>query len=100
MENKNPLDILLDSEQLQNIELYDESNRAVEFEQVAIIPLRKKIYAILKPVKKFEDLGDNEALVFLFEKVDDEECLVLENDVKILDKVFKEYHKLIRKDNN
>ena len=58
------IDILLDENNDENIVLYDEKNQKNEFEQVAVIPLNGKIYAILKPVNCPEEVGEDEAFVY------------------------------------
>lgn len=98
MENKekSPIEMLLDENNDENIVLYDEKNKETEFEQVAIIPVEDKIYAILKPVEAMEGLDDDQALVFGIEEIDDEDCLVLEDDEEVIDVVFDAYYALLR----
>lgn len=93
---KSPIEILLDQENNENIKLYDEKNNCVEFEQVAIIPIDEKIYAILRPVAGLDGVGEDEALVFSVEEVDEEDCLVVVDDDKIVDAVFEQYYKLLK----
>ena len=73
-EEKSQIEMLLDENNTENLKLYDENNKETEFEQVAIIPLDEKIYAILKPVTKIVGVNDDEALVFVIEEIDDEDC--------------------------
>ena len=63
-ENLDVLDILLDEENDGPITLYDENDKAIKFDQVAIIPLEEQLFAILKP-DNMEGVADDEALVFL-----------------------------------
>ncbi len=93
---KSPIEMLLDENNEENIVLYDESNKEVEFEQVAIIPVEDKTYAILKPVQPMEGLEDDQALVFALEEIDDEDCLVMEDDEEVIDVVFDAYYDLLR----
>ena len=93
---KSPIEILLDQDNDENIKLYDEKNNCVEFEQVAIIPIDEKIYAILRPVSGIEGIGEDEALVFGIEEVDDEDCLIVVDDDAIVDQVFEQYYKLLK----
>jgi len=58
------IEMLLDEKNDDNIKLYDENNKETEFEQIAIIPLEDKVYAILKPVTNIEGIEEDEALVF------------------------------------
>ena len=95
-EEKSQIEMLLDENNTENLKLYDENNKETEFEQVAIIPLDEKIYAILKPVTKIGGVNDDEALVFVIEEIDDEDCLVIVDDEAVVDKVFKEYYELLK----
>ena len=52
MKEKSAIEKLLDENNNENIVLFDENDNATEFEQVALIPLEDKTYAILKPVTK------------------------------------------------
>lgn len=95
MEEKSVFDKLFDPEDKSNIVLYDEKEEEVEFEQVAIIPVKEDVYAILKPVKKLEGLDEDQALVFALEETEEgEELLNLVDDDDIIDIVFDEYEKL------
>ena len=82
-ENVSILDILLDEDNEEPITLYDESDKPVKFDQVAIIPLDEKLYAILKPIDEMEGVADDEAIVFA---VTDEPVAI---------RVFDEYYKLL-----
>ena len=65
MENKNisPIDMLFDEKNTDNIVLYDEKGVEVEFEQIALIPLEEKIYAILRPLDSDAPIAEDEALI-------------------------------------
>lgn len=97
-EEKSQIELLLDENNTDNLKLYDENNKETEFEQVAIIPIEEKVYAILKPVTKIAGVNDDEALVFVIEEIDDEDCLVIVDDEKVVDQVFKEYYDLLREE--
>lgn len=90
-----PIDKILDENNEDPIILYDEENREIEFDQVAVIPLYEKIYVILKPITEIEGVADDEALVFVIEEIEDEDTLVLVDDEQIIDLVFDEYYKLL-----
>ncbi|MBQ3016012.1 MAG: DUF1292 domain-containing protein [Clostridia bacterium] len=90
-----PIEKILDENNEDPITLYDEENREIEFDQVAVIPLNEKIYVILKPITEIEGVADDEALVFVIEEIEDEETLVLVDDEQIIDLVFDEYYKLL-----
>lgn len=95
-EERSPIELLLDENNSENIKLFDDKNNEVEFEQVAIVPIEEKIYAILKPAQKMDGVGDDEALVFTIEEIDDEECLVIEESEEIIDKVFDQYYEMLK----
>ena len=91
-----PIDMLLDENNTDNIKLYNEDNQEVEFEQIALVPIEEKTYAILKPVANMEGIAEDEALVFVIDEIDDEDCLVIVEDDSIVDKVFEEYYKMLK----
>lgn len=94
--DNDPISRLLDPKDSDPIILYDENDNQVEFEQIALIPLEDKLYAILKPSKKMEGVADDEAIVFNFQE-DDEQApiLVVEENDKVIDDVFEMYNKLL-----
>lgn len=92
-----PIDMLLDENNTENIKLFNEENQEVEFEQIALIPIEDKTYAILKPVS-MEGVADDEALVFVIDEIDDEDCLVIVEDDAVVDKVFEEYYKMLKEE--
>ncbi len=90
------VEMLMDENNTDNIVLLDAEQNEVEFEQVAVIPHNENIYAVLKPVEPMEGVADDEALVFGIEEIDGEDCLVICEDDKIIDAVFKGYYDLLR----
>lgn len=100
-EEKSPIDQIFDEDDNSPITLYNEKGEKVEFEQIAVIPLEdEKVYAILKPLKQIEGLGEDEALVFEIVEADEndedgEEGLTLVTDIDVMDKVFAVYNKLM-----
>lgn len=92
----NILDVLLDENNDSPITLYDENDKPVKFDQVAIIPMDEQLYAILKPIDEMEGVEDDEAIVFLVEEDEDGDAeLVVETDEAKAIKVFDEYYKLL-----
>ena len=90
------LDVLLDEDNEDPITLYDENSKAIKFDQVAIIPLDEKLYAILKPIDEIPGVADDEAIVFAInENENGETTLVVETDEPIAMRVFDEYYKLL-----
>ena len=89
---------IFDENNSDPIVLYDENNNETKFDQVAVIPLYEKVYVTLKPLSKIAGVNDDEALVFVVEEIDDEDCLVICDDMKIVDEVFKEYYILLKEE--
>lgn len=90
------LDILLDEDNEDPVTLFDENGKEYKFDQVAIIPLEEKLFAILKPIDEIEGIADDEAVVFrIDEKPSGETALVVEQDEPLAMRVFEEYYKLI-----
>ena len=92
------IDILLDEDNDDNIILYDENDELNEFEQVALVPLNGKVYAILKPVNCMENVAEDEAVVFCIEEFEGEYMLIPEEDDEIGEAVFNEYYSLLEEE--
>ena len=91
-----PVDMLLDPDNNDNIVLYNEANQPVEFQQIALVPVDGKIYVILKPVAGIPEIGEDEALVFVVDEINDEDCLMLETEEEKIDAVFAEYYEMLK----
>lgn len=92
------IDKILDENNSDPVVLYDENNKETKFEQVAVIPLDEKLYVLLKPITKIAGVNDDEALVFVIEEIEDEDCLVIVDNMEIVNKVFDEYYALLREE--
>lgn len=98
---KNAIERLLDENDLGTIMLFDENDKEVEFEQIAIIPYENEVYAILKPVKEMEGVAEDEAIVFHLDADDEsDDVLSVVEDDAIIDAVFDAYYKLLDEDGN
>ncbi len=92
------VDILLDEDNEEPITLYDENDKAIKFDQVAIIPHDEKLYAILKPIDEMEGVADDEAIVFVVRQDNEgNSYLEIESDEPTAIKVFDEYYTLLDK---
>ena len=58
------LEALFDKDNVDNIVLYDENDNPEEYEQIAIIPLLDKMFAILRNVKVIGTPEEDTAQVF------------------------------------
>ena len=85
--------MLLDEDCNEPITLYDKDDRAVRFEQVAIIPYGDQLYALLKPTDAVDGVDDDQAMVFRFT---DEPNLEVVTEHSIIDRVFDIYLDLVR----
>ena len=99
---KNPLEQILDENNMENIVLYDPDNKPIEFEQVAVIPLERTglLYAILIPVTPMQGVGEGEGVLFV---IDEEKGnMDIERDDATIDEVLSIYQALIEdgKDEN
>lgn len=98
-EKVNAIDAIFDENNTENVVLYNADDEAVEFEQIAIIPLGDSDYAILKPVVPLDGMTDDEAIVFeLSETEDEERQLIMTQDADVIDKVFDIYEKLFEEE--
>lgn len=97
-EKMSAIDIILDENNNENVILFDENNKEVEFEQIALIPLEDDLYVILRPVEKIDGIEENEALVFQISTHDDEDIIEICDDFDIVDKVFEEYYSLLKEE--
>ena len=96
VENIDILDILLDEENESPITLYNENDKPIKFDQVAIIPLEEKLFAILKPIDEMEGVADDEAIVFRVDEQENGETeLVIETDEPLAMRVFDEFYRLL-----
>ena len=96
MEREDILDILLDEDNQDPIVLIDNNGRRLSFEQIAVIPYNDKIYCVLKPIDKIDNIEDDEAIVFYVEEEEGKEpVLMVETDEKTAISVFDEYYNLL-----
>ena len=93
--SKSPIEMIYDENCSDPIVLYNEDGKEVSFEQIALIPIEDKHYVILKPLNGFEELAEDEALVFVITEYAGEEVLEIVDDDEIIDDVFAEYYTLL-----
>lgn len=94
---KTAIEQLFDENDTGIITLYNERNEVVQFEQIALIPYKDEVYAILQPVEMPEGADPNEALVFWLEELESGEIIInLVKDDDIIDAIFEKYYRLIK----
>ena len=94
-ENMNPIEKLFDEDNTDNIVLVGDDGKATEFEQVALISLKDKDYAILALANPPEGMSDEEGIVFEIKEDEDGSVeLATVTDDAIIDAVFDVYDQL------
>ncbi len=90
------LDVLLDETNKDPIILVDDKGKTLSFEQIAVIPFKDRIYCVLKPIDKIDNVQDDEAIVFFVDEREGQEpVLMVETDEKTAIQVFDEYYNLL-----
>ncbi len=95
-ESRNPVDMILDEECTDNIVLYDDDGEAMEFEQIALVPINDDVYVILRPLGVIDGVGEDEALVFEIIEDEDDRYIEIVDDDEICETVFEEYYDMLR----
>lgn len=87
------LQILRDPNHSEDIQLQGENGKRIDFHQIYVCVLERKLYCILKPIDKIQDVEENEVMVFGLEE--NEELgmhqLLIVLDEKLAKKVFEMY---------
>lgn len=97
----NIIDVLMDEDNKDPIVLMDGTGKRLSFEQIAVIPYNEKLYCVLKPIDKIENVNDDEAIVFYVDEQEGREpVLMVETDEKIAMDVFDEYYNLLDAEDN
>ena len=84
------LDVILDENNTEPIILEDDKGNRLSFEQVAVIPYNEKVYVILKPIDKIENIVDETVKPSM---------LRVEPDEAIAVKIFDKYYDLVEEAN-
>ena len=92
---KDPINQILSEENLENVIMFDDENKPIEFEQVAVIPLENDelLYAILIPITPMQGVNEGEGVVFAIDEAKHDIQVV--NDETKIDAVLTVYQKLI-----
>ena len=95
MKIKNPIEQILDENNMENVVLYDADNKPIEFEQVAVIPLERTgmLYAIMIPVTPMQGVGEGEGVLFVIDEL--KGTIDIERDDATIDEVLTIYKTLI-----
>ncbi len=93
MKAKDPIKQILDEANDENVVLFDEENNPIEFEQIALIENKDKLYAILIPVTPMVGVGEGEGVLFLLDEKKGDLSIV--NNQETIDEVLAIYEKLL-----
>lgn len=90
-----PINQILEEENMENVIMFDEQNKPIEFEQIAVIPLDNDplLYAILIPITPMQGVNEGEGVVFAIDEAKHDIQVV--NNEKTIDAVLEVYQKLI-----
>ena len=69
-----------------------ENGKELEFELIADIAYEDYNYVILKPLKKYDDLDNDQAIVFRVEGTDDGDTYIIEENDDIIDAIEEIYN--------
>lgn len=93
--SKSPIEMIYDENCSDPIVMYNEDGKEITFEQIALIPIDGVHYVILKPLVGFEEIAEDEALVFVITEYEGEEVLEIVEDDETIDAVFVEYYAML-----
>lgn len=78
------------------VTLTSDDGEEIDFVEIAGIAHKGNFYAILQPVELIDGMEDDEALVFLVERLENgEDKFSIVLDDEIIDAVFAEYNRLL-----
>ena len=91
--NEKYVDRIFDENNNENIFIKDNNGCDIEFEQLAVVDFEESYYAVLQPVTPMEGVGEDEVLIF---KIDEEkDCLVYEEDERVMEGVYNEFMEML-----
>lgn len=91
-------DILMDSDNTDNVVLTFEDGTSEEFEQMAIIPHEDAIFAVLRFVKTEEDEDEYDEFLVMRVVADEEyhsHKIVIEEDEELIDDILDEFFAMV-----
>ena len=89
------LDRILDNDDKDPI-VIEGTEGPIEFEQIAYIPYREKLYVIMHNITPIEGIEDDACMVFLYTQQEgEEEQLLIESDEDVANAVYEIYMSLL-----
>ena len=92
---KNIIDKILDENNHDFINTYDDFGNPIQFEQIAVVSLDEELFAILR--ENSEDVPFDEVMVFRIIMNETNQELLLEENEEIVEEVFNKFYQLQKK---
>ena len=92
---KNIIEQILDENNHDFINAYDDFGNPIQFEQVAVVSLEEELFVILRENR--DDIPVEEVLVFRIVINETNQELLLEENEEVVEEVFEEYYRLQKK---
>lgn len=92
---KNIIDKILDENNHDFINTYDDFGNPIQFEQIAVVSLDEELFVILR--ENSEDVPFDEVMVFRIIMNETNQELLLEENEEIVEEVFNKFYQLQKK---
>lgn len=92
---KNIIEQILDENNHDFINAYDDFGNPIQFEQVAVVSIEEELFVILRENR--EDIPLEEVLVFRIIMNETNQELLLEENEEVIEEVFNKYYQLQKK---
>lgn len=92
---KNIIDKILDENNHDFINTYDDFGNPIQFEQIAVVSLDEELFVILR--ENSEDVPFDEVMVFRIIMNETNPELLLEENEEIVEEVFNKFYQLQKK---
>ena len=92
---KSIIDKILDENNHDFINTYDDFGNPIQFEQIAVVSLDEELFAILR--ENSEDVPFDEVMVFRIIMNETNQELLLEENEEIVEEVFNKFYQLQKK---
>ena len=90
-EKINPIELILDPNNYEDIVLHDNNNKPYLFSQIALVNVDEKKYAILEPID-YPGIEEDEAFAFEIPEDKNSNTIVLVEDDELIDRIFQAYY--------
>ena len=94
---KDVIEILLDENDNRNVFLFDENGNKMEFEQLAMIPLKDELYFLLLPVSKIKGVSEEEVVIVKYVEINGNDDVMIVTDDNIGNQIINKYYELLKR---